>query len=596
MNIIRKLSDDLVRQISAGEVVVRPISVVKELVENAIDSGAEHIKICIENGGKTSIMVEDDGCGMCLSDLEMCLEQHATSKLTNLFQVHTLGFRGEALYAISSVADIEIVTCKDDESYALTCENQQVEITECKPREGTKITVTNLFQSLPARLKFLRSDYVEWNLIFDYLQKIMLAYPNITWKISNGKQIDKKYLAVDIQSRLADVFQDNGEFFKISHAHDGCSIEGMFSKRHHSSNNCVIFVNNRYVKDKGILACIRSTMSDYIPDKRWPMGIVQFTIPSHEVDVNVHPSKEEVRFMKWHIIRNILSTALYKSLNVVKSMSNHVSLSAMTQTAKILQKKHEFIDKEEDNDYSIEDAHIFDQKNMQKVGVGGRKVNIYKKEQEVEIDYSKFNQSTKRNELSDSIDIRPIPEKEEKHYRVLGQFKKSYIIVAVDDGILLVDQHAIHERHVYEKMKKEIKESTVGNKLLIPMQIPLSTKQKIVLEELKDKLARWGLSFYNEKLTSIPSFWNLNKIHILLDIFFDSIENFGSESEDRMLWGKFLADVACKNSIKAGMELNMQQMIDFVDTALNSVGVCNHGRKSTYLLKLKDVEKMFDRV
>ncbi len=610
MSVIKKLPEKLIRQIAAGEVVVRPVSIVKELIENAIDSGATEINITAHDGGKTFIQVEDNGCGMELEDLKICLDHHATSKLEDLWSISTLGFRGEALYAISSVADIEIKTSRNEDSYILTSRNQVQDIQPSKPRLGTRVSVSNLFQNTPARLKFLRADYTEWNLILDYVQKISLAYPHITWFLYKGSKVAKKYSAIDVQSRIEDVFGVSEQFFKIDYKQDGYSLEGLFSKSHYPNNNFVLFVNNRYVRDKGIMGCIRSVLADYIPERRWPLGILKLTVPANEIDVNIHPTKEEVRLVKWNLIRNIIVSSIYNALNVDRAMANHSRFvplydlySPASDEAK-LNKSDESKDKieESENQFSYEKVKLPMSNNKVTCEISTNKPYEHSS---ISYDMSKNNNpDVLSNNIQNTLLNKTVLHNTEKEdplhngekYRVLGQFKNSYIMVETSDGILFIDQHAVHERYVYESMKKEINEHSVEQKLLIPMDLYLTPKQLSALNSLDDKLKKWGLVIENDKLISIPSFWSLNKVKYLLDIFFTALADFDTECQDRMLWGKFLADIACKNSIRAGTALNDQQLENLVKAALEGQGVCNHGRKSTYLLKLKDIEKMFDRV
>ncbi len=611
MNIIQKLPESMIRQIAAGEVVVRPVSIVKELVENAIDAGSKEIDILVHDGGKTFIQVEDDGYGMELGDLKICLDHHATSKLRDLWNISTLGFRGEALYAISSVCDIEIKTSKNHDDYTLIKRNNEIEIIPSKPRLGTKITVSNIFQNTPARLKFLRSDSVEWNLILDYVQKISLSYPKITWTISNGSKILKKYRATDVRSRVEDVFKMCDEFFKINYKQDGYKIEGLFSKKHYPNNNFTLFVNDRYVKDKAILGCIRSVFEDYIPARRWPLGIMKLYIPNNEVDVNIHPTKEEVRLLKWNLIRNIIVASLYNAINVGKMLSESNVLETFDgpKEDEPINNSHISIYKQRCNENkSKEDNVIYSEEYKSKIKrfdvdmdaeLAKRKLLEEKEIKQKESKKSFFNKNKPSTPMMDIFENDSIIDyknsKNSKKYKLLGQIKNSYIVAETEEGILLIDQHAVHERYTYENMKKEISETSVGQKLLIPIDILLTTTQLSVISELKDKLSSWGLMIEGGKILSIPSFWTLSKINYLLDIFLTSLEDFDIECQDRMMWGKFLADVACKNSIRAGTELNDTQLNNLIDVALKSQGVCNHGRKSTYIIKLKDIEKMFDR-
>ncbi|USO00736.1 MAG: DNA mismatch repair endonuclease MutL [Alphaproteobacteria bacterium] len=599
MNLINRLSDSLIRQICAGEVVTKPLSIVKELVENSLDAGATEISVYVENGGKTLISVQDNGCGMSMADLKLCLDQHSTSKLKDIWSISTLGFRGEALYAISSIANVEIITSKDNMGSRLVCKNNIREFHEVKPGVGTKVVVTNIFQNVPVRLKFLRSDTNEWNLILDYVQKMSIAYPQVTFNISNGKQINISYTSQDHKARFLEVCKNIGDLFEVEHRHENYFMHGFMSKNSYSTNNISVFVNNRYVKDKAIIGCIRSILSDYIPDKKYPGGVIFINVPYNEIDVNIHPTKDEIRFMKWHMVSNIISVALYKAINMNLSLSNTCSVSSPrlhdSGSEEINYFSNPIIsDKVEKNKIELEKSKI--------EPTLGRKTNFARaddisagKKERHDASNEELHVTKQLDFAVRSDDVSDAPKLFENNYNILGQFHSSYIVVEVKEGLVLIDQHAVHERYTYEKMKKEVEVTSRGIDLLFPINLQLNVENINTLNALQDRLQTWGLNIHNSQLKSIPSFWDIGKIENLMDIFLENISNFDTSSTNRMLWGKFLADIACKNSLKAGQHLNEMQLRNLVEYALHYPGVCNHGRKSTYLIKKKEIEHMFDR-
>ncbi|QEK39008.1 DNA mismatch repair endonuclease MutL [Candidatus Nesciobacter abundans] len=320
---IKLLSDTIVRQIAAGEVVIRPISIVKELVENSIDSGASQISIFIEDGGKSSITVEDNGSGISKEDLLLCIQNHASSKTESLSQIKTLGFRGEALYSISSVTNFTIHSSKNSESHGLEVFNTvPTDPFPIKDRVGTKVTVKDIFFNFPARLKFLRSESREWSIILEYLQKMCIAYPDIDWIWSNGKSSKKNYKNVEYSERLTDVFGSNfTNSADLDYEQSNYKISGkiFFNKIQNSTNNLMIFVNGRGIRDRGLITCIRNSFENQFECKGYPSGFIRIALPFNEVDVNIHPSKEEVRFLRWNFLRNAIESTFYKSKYGFKS-------------------------------------------------------------------------------------------------------------------------------------------------------------------------------------------------------------------------------------------------------------------------------------
>ncbi|MBP1531968.1 MAG: DNA mismatch repair endonuclease MutL, partial [Alphaproteobacteria bacterium] len=491
---IRVLPSNLVNQIAAGEVIERPSSVVKELVENAIDAGASKIEVNISGGGKNLISVQDNGGGMTPQELELAVERHATSKLPgdDLFDINFLGFRGEALPSVASVAKLRVVSRKKDaaEAYEINVNGGEKEkVMPSAAGEGTRIEVRDLFYTIPARLKFLKSDASEAAQCVDMLQRIALANPNISFYLySDGK----KKLALNAvdgdlfmtrQQRIADVM--GNEFVENSAAinaqNEFCNINGIVSlPTYHKANSLseFLFVNNRPVRDKLILGAIKGAYQDLMMSGRYPACVIFIEVNPRYVDVNVHPTKAEVRFYDNGAIRGMLVSSIRQA------MSTEAKHSADTGGLEHLLEQS-IAAQSEAADLRSYEVHS-PQREFQSLS-------------SLQGSYGKYSRTTAIPELEHKYSVR-VPEAPTaeiiENVGELGlakaQFHNTYIISQTEDSIVIVDQHAAHERITMEKMKQSLdkKERMPSQMLLLPEVVDLSLSEKENILEFADNLAQ----------------------------------------------------------------------------------------------------------
>ncbi len=582
MQKIKLLSKNLINKISAGEVLERPASAVKELIENSIDANSKNIKIEIRNGGKSEITVTDDGHGIKSIDLNKALIKHTTSKLNenNLNKIKTLGFRGEALSSMGAVSNMKISsrTKTQDLGYEILVEYG--EISDIKPinhKKGTKIIIRDIFFSTPARLKFLKSAKYESFIIKKLVQKLALSNTSINFKLlidgkiilktTNNKEINFENL---LESRVRDFFGENFlfNFLKLDNMIDSIHLKGLIGlPTFHNSNksNQFIFVNNRVINDNAINQSVRFAYRDLISYDRHPQIILFISLPYEDVDINVHPTKSEVRFKDINFIRKVI----IKSLKDRLSDAGHLATNTNTQRTIDTLKKNIQIP-----------------------------INLSYEKEKIEIKQisSLEDQPSKKNLFKEELSLNPLG-------FAKAQYHQNYIIAQSQSGIILVDQHAAHERIVYEKLKKLFYSKIINTQiLLIPEIIKLDRILISLVEEKKEYLKQFGL--FLEKFGSdsivvreIPSILTgCNISQLTLDIV-NEISEIGSSEllEERI--NKICSTMACHGSIRSGRDMEIEEMNNLLRSMENTPfsGQCNHGRPTYIELKIEDIEKLFGR-
>lgn len=603
MGIIKKLNEGLVNQIAAGEVVEKPASVIKELVENSIDAGANEITVITKDGGKTYISITDNGKGMSLEDLELSIERHATSKLPNddLFDIHTFGFRGEALASISSVAKVRISTNNGTEGWELNIEGGKNKTIKPSPiNKGTKIEVSDLFFATPARLKFLKTERSENSAIIETLQRLAISHPNISInynnkiKFINTNKIEKtESLKERLKQILGNEFEESAIPVNIDKY--GVKISGFICKPTYNKANSLyqyIFVNDRPVKDKLLFAGIRAGYMDVLERGRFPVLALFIEVNTNEVDVNVHPAKTEVRFRDANLVRNILVSSIRKI--IAEEETNATS----SDIRSYLQKQITNTNGEIKTINSIE----IENQNFSQFNDGFKKVSSpltnhsFKKTFTVpnsvqETPFSNFEQTTNTEEETFPLGI------------AMGNICNNYIISKTSDELLLIDQHACHERIVYEKLKKEMLNKQIKRQpLLIPEIISLPQSQLESLLDQKDELYKFGLLIEKfgtneiaiQETPAILGDFDITKT--IKDLAEEAEELSRTEAlEDKL--NHFIKTYACHTSIRAGKKLSFEEMNSLLremEKTPNS-GQCNHGRPTFVKLTLSDLEKLFGR-
>ena len=605
---IRILPNNLVNQIAAGEVIERPASVVKELVENSIDAGATSIEVTLVDGGKSLIVVSDNGRGIDKDELPVAVERHATSKLPddNLFNINFLGFRGEALPSISSVSRMTIVSRREGAENAWKIEVNGGEKSEIMPAahpQGTRIEVRDLFYSAPARLKFLKTTPSETAQCVDILNRIALANPTISFYLSdeNRKKVTLNACQGELfdarLKRLADVmgreFSDNS--LLINAHRENLTITGYVSLPTLNKSNSLyqyLFVNNRPVRDKLLLGAIKGAYQDVLAHNRYPMAALYFDIDPAYVDVNVHPAKAEVRFYDNALVRGLLVSAVRQALTLGDHRSaNNLDLAGFV---------HDNIPGFGENEVAV----------LQEHKPGGGNVPAFRplmsqprRQTELpELERKVF--SVKVDEpcpavsaAGDSGEVGPLG-------LAKAQFHDTYIISQTEDSIVIIDQHASHERIVMENLKSSLlAENKVATQiLLIPEIVDLSLSEKTRLIEAAEELQKLGLSVEEFGSTAvivreIPALLGDCDIKALIRDLAGEMAEWGKGFSLTDKLHTICATIACHGSVRAGRRLNIDEMnrlLRDMERTEHS-GQCNHGRPTYVELKLKDIEKLFER-
>lgn len=605
---IRVLPSNLVNQIAAGEVIERPASALKELVENAIDAGAGKIEVTLAAGGKNLLVVSDDGCGMSAEELELAVERHATSKLpgNDLFAINFLGFRGEALPSIASVSHLSIRSRQrgSKEGWMLNINGGEKEtVVPCTANEGTRIEVRDLFYTTPARLKFLKSDAQETAQCVEMLQRIALANPQIAFYMycDGRKKLSYNACGEDIQigrrQRIADVmgseFEENS--VPITAQNEFCDISGFVSlPTYHKANSLseFLFVNNRPVRDKLILGAIKGAYQDLMMAGRYPLCAIFIHINQRYVDVNVHPTKAEVRFYDNGAVRGLLVHAIRSALSTGSRQSADIgALDHLLQSGV-----------EPRYDETTPSRDVFS-------------INEPKRElKNFQMPLSRHSSSKPSYKPMDFMPVYSVKTAEEPQPQTLeqvgtlglakAQFHNTYIISQTEDSIIIIDQHAAHERITMERMKQsmEQKERMTSQMLLLPEVVDLSLSEKENLMEYAQTFANLGLGIEEFGAQAVlvretPALLGETDVKKLIKDLAAEISEWGSAYSLSDKIHHICATMACHGSVRAGRSLNIEEMnrlLRDMEKTEHS-GQCNHGRPTYIKISLKDIEHLFER-
>ena len=607
---IRRLPNGLINKIAAGEVIERPASAVKELVENSIDAGATKIEIIMRNGGRTFISVTDNGCGMSKQDLVLAVERHATSKLPtdNLDNIGTFGFRGEALPSIGAVSRLTIKTrSKDmDTGWSINVTGGDIEAVVPSPLKiGTQVEIRDLFYATPARLKFLKTDRTETGRTIEVIRRIAMVNPNISFTLNDGTRTNIRFNGAQgnlpsIQlSRIGEVlgrdFEENS--LLIEAEREGFILTGYaglptLNKR--TSSHQFLFVNGRPVQDKLLYGAVRAAYSDFLAYDRHPFVVLFLNAPGSTLDVNVHPAKSEVRFQEPGLVRGLIIGALKKALlKAGYQTSSTISNAALGILNKSISK--------------ISPTGVRSSGQSYKTHEPSQNNHLPSSFTNSEIAYGHLDLNSAPMARTDSPSHQSSESLNEIASFPLGaaqaQLHKNYIVAQTNEGLVIVDQHAAHERLVYEKMKIDLKEGGIKRQvLLIPEVVDLEHVKIQRLLELKDDFARLGLILekFGEGailVREIPSILGDINVKNLVNDIADELEEFGSSTilEDKL--GHICGTIACHSSVRSGRTLRVEEMNALLREmeATPHSGQCNHGRPTYVELKLSDIEKLFGR-
>lgn len=580
MNNIKKLPDNLINQIAAGEVIERPSSALKELIENSIDAGASKISISLSEGGKTLIEVIDDGMGMNLHDLKMCLERHATSKINDgdLVHINSLGFRGEALPSIGSIANLVIESYDKlkDEAWKISIINNKKNIEPSLIRFGTKVTITDLFLKVPARLKFMKTNATEIRYCKEVVKHLAMSHPKITFSLTIDSKIIfnwEKSEKADFEGTKNRLYQVMGEDFikssvSVHIERDGLILAGMVGMptlNRNTGREQYLFVNNRPVKDRNLIGALRGAYKGLIEHNRFPVAVLFLDILSQDVDINVHPAKVEVRFKDSGKVRSIIVSGVRKALE-------KAGLNTASEISNAL------IDK-----MSFDEQVINDNSN----NINLQNINLSPSSRFAEnIDSESFN-NQRTYPLGSAI----------------AQAHGTYIISETENGLILIDQHAAHERIVLEKIREGFLNSNIQKQiLLIPEVVELSGDHFEVIIKYKDSLIKLGLvieEFDNNAIVirEHPAILDKVNFSILIKDIAEEIIDFGSEFVLSERLDNICGNMACHSSIRSGRLLltsEMNALLREMEVTPNS-SQCNHGRPTFIKLSVTDIEKLFGR-
>ena len=577
MSKIRVMSENLANKIAAGEVVEKCASVVKELVENSIDAGATNIKVNLIDGGLTSINIIDNGSGMDKEDAVLSFSRHATSKIykdDDLYFIETLGFRGEALASIASVAEVNLETCSKEIGTHVHIKGGNMDIVEpTSARPGTSITITNLFYNTPARLKYLKSEATELNNCVQFIEKLSLSRPDIAFTLTNNDRVVVKTSGSNnLLKTIHEIYGLNvsSNMLEIKASSDDFEITGFVGKPgilKKNRNHFNTIVNGRVVRNNDINRAINDAYNTYKHEGFYPIVVINIETDPTLVDVNIHPTKQDIKMSKIEELTEILYKTIKEALY---------------------------------NNLLIPNAIV--DESLNKVDIPFIPPSVYDKDNKViEVVQTSFDLGTTKSEEETVIKNETF--KRLKLYPV-GQVHGTYIIAENEDGMFILDQHAAHERVNYEMIKKKFAEETPSyTDMLVPLQIELTTsdyeafmENKGVLEDLGFKIEEFGINtiVFKAHPTWLTKNFEGDNLRTIVDLVITNHKNF---NKDRFL-DSLAKMVSCKMSVKANEHLSLSEMEGLLNDLVKCDNPynCCHGRPSIMKFTNYELEKMFKRV
>ena len=587
--VIKQLSETAINQIAAGEVVERPASAIKELVENAIDAGATRIAIDYVDGGKSFIRVTDNGSGIRTEDLPLAMTRHATSKIdgSNLLDIQSFGFRGEALPSLGAVGKLNIMSrCGEADGAELQVNGGKLSaVRPVAMQPGTRVTLSDLFYVTPARLKFLRSDRAEAKSISDTIRRLAMAEPSISFTL---RDMATERIVLQVQAEQGDMFdalrgrlgQIMGNTFienaiTVDAEREGICLTGFAGLPTYSRGSAIsqfLFVNGRPVRDKLLLGGLRGAYSDLLPRDRHPVVALFVECEPERVDVNVHPAKAEVRFRDPGIVRGLIVSSLRQSM----AQAGHRTATTLADVA-----LGKFEAQTKSRVYQMD-------------RVGNSFGYAASRENETIFDV----QPSARTETEYQTETQNTP---------LGaaraQLHENYIISQTDQGLIIVDAHAAHERLLYEKLKAQLNNSRVlSQALLIPEVITLPEDEILLLLEQSDVLSKLGLTVeaFGQGAVSVQTIpailGQINVKKLVFDIV-DELSDGGTIQSLNSKMETILSRVACHGSVRTGRRMQADEMNALLREMESTPysGQCNHGRPTYVSLSMTDIAKLFGR-
>src|ERR1051325_5622274 len=613
MSKIRVLADHVANQIAAGEVVERPASVAKELVENSIDAGASRIAIEIEAGGRRLLKVSDDGEGMVRDDAVLAFERHATSKISvtdDLAAIATLGFRGEALASIASVAKVELITSTEEASAGTKVVIEGGRMRDFKdaahPR-GTTISVKDLFFNVPARRKFLRSEATETFHLTNLVTHYALAHPEIGFTFTNnGREVIRASTVKDLRERAYQIFGEEflENLLEVNGGHPQVvRVQGYISAprdRRTSRDSQYLFVNRRFVRDRMIGRALSEGYRSILPHGVYPAALLFIETPLEEVDVNVHPAKTEVRFRRSaavaDAVREAVRAALASASYVPPPEPPKIPEPIMTATAAVSsiapQPRIEFVAPPPPPPAGVAAAPT------------GEEIA-----RDIEVMLQSVSKSAPSAPLpplnsAEKLAREVTPESLNTNIRALGQLEESFIIATDDEGLLLIDQHVAHERVLFDQYRAlETERRSQSQQLLVPETFDLTPAQAAVFDDLAPEFEKYGfelmrLSGRTVAIKAVPADLSGGEARNMLSELLDTVDAEKKNSACETLRDEIAASLACHAAIKVNMPLAPEKMRWLIDRLLqtSSPTTCPHGRPVILRLKTRDILKGFHRI
>jgi len=600
---IKLLSDDLINQIAAGEIVERPASALKELVENSLDANAKNIEIFLQNGGKSKMVIQDDGDGIDSTELHIAVQRHATSKLhnDNLFDIRSYGFRGEALPSIASVSCFSL----ESKGFGINVNfSEESDIFPSPITNGTRVSVSNLFGRTPARLKFLKSDTAELTACLNVIENIALIRPNVNFSLRTDEKQILSFSNIPLEGRVSKIFgsallkkaipfEEKGEHIEVS-GYLFHPLDNRYSQQFQR-----IFVNGRIVKDKTVSLSLRNAYKELIPAGRFAVAVIFIEIDPFHLDANISPTKSEVRFRDSASVQKFLTEAFRKNMHKFDKISNEFEIIRIAEK------------QARENDTTLEKPKFY-QGYHPKFNVANFP-KIANKSPVLSSSKADFSEKVAMTDGSLALAIQPENVEIQQVEPLLSQDKRetsvygeplaqifdSYIITEVEDGILIIDQHAVHEKITQTKI---INNLTKENKqyLLKPEIIELNNSEQEVAKNILANLNECGFSAEiiqkSIMITAIPS---ILKIEEALQFIHDILasDDFINDMETLDIIRKKIADKACHNSIRFGRKLSIEEMKEILKQMEEtpSIHQCNHHRPSFFKISKSQLEKMMMR-
>jgi DNA mismatch repair protein MutL len=616
-SLIKILPQYVANRIAAGEVVGRPESVVKELVENSIDAGSDIIQLRIRESGKMLIQVTDNGAGMSEEDAVLCFQRHSTSKISSaedLDNIRTLGFRGEALASISAVAQVELNTKTKDSELEVYIKNNGGEITEKNFSSGSiilsgcSVSVKNLFYNTPARRNFLKSNQTEFRHIYDTFVRLAIAYPSISFSFINEDEEIFDIEASNLKGRIEQIFGKDfaGTLIHVEHGSELISLNGYISTPSFTKKTKqyqLLYLNDRFIINKALSYAVHSAYGDLIEKGDFPNFFLFLYLDTKKFDVNVHPSKLEVKFDDekaiFGFVRKCISSTLEQN-DLTVSIDLHTSEDISVEKShitKVLSSK----------DFTGQSGNKIERFEFKKNRLFGMNEMLTGKEKKE--NSSTLIQHTEESEYTDKAFAKS-DESSYEHIKYddfinkssIWQFQKKYIMYQMENTLMIIDQHAAHERILYEQALDRLNSNAnLSQQLLIPIYIDLNPVDYEVLKSIEMELGSLGfditlLSKMKIRLNGIPSDVRLgNEGRILLDIIEEFKENDVKLNLDKR--DNLAKSYACKHAIRAGDNLSEEEMLNLIDKlfAVRMPYVCPHGRPTIVKISMEELDKKFAR-